>query len=83
MLNRERRIGWIVFAAILAIRVHDRATSFRNGPVAIAGLEQLDGTVGELSHVSLANPIWFTGVAGLFCSCRFFWPKRDEALRGF
>lgn len=59
VLGRDRRAGWIVFAAILAVAfaVERRVPSF-----AILGstehLKHWGSTIGELAHISPVNPVW-------------------------
>jgi hypothetical protein len=56
---RDRRAGWILFAAMIAIAfaVERRVPSFvipqSNGP-----LKNWASTIGELAHVSPVNPVW-------------------------
>jgi hypothetical protein len=56
---RDRRAGWILFAAIIAIAfaVEQRVPSFTilqsNGH-----LKNWANTIGELAHVSPTNPVW-------------------------
>ncbi len=78
MVRRERRIGWIVFAAILAVAVliERRIPQWPNREFARA-LKNWSGAIGELSHVSLGNPIWFSWCGWLLLLAPFlFWPKR-------
>jgi hypothetical protein len=82
---RERRIGWIVFAAILAIAfmVERRIPQWPNRELAGA-LRNWSGTIGELSHVSLGNPIWFSWCGWLLLlTPLLFWPKRDRTMPWF
>jgi hypothetical protein len=57
--RRDRRTGWILFAAILAValvieqRVPSLATVQSN-----AIFKNWAATIGELGHVSPANPVW-------------------------
>jgi hypothetical protein len=82
---RERRIGWIVFAAILAIAfmVEQRIPQWRNREFASA-LRNWSGTIGELSHVSFGNPIWFGWCSWLLLLVPLlFWPKRNRNIPWF
>src|SRR5262249_27265089 len=75
---RERRIGWMVFAAILAIAflVERRIPQWPSREFAGA-LKNWGATIGELSHVSLANPIWFSWCGWLLLFVPLlFWPRR-------
>jgi hypothetical protein len=61
LFSRDRRTGWIFFAAILAIAlvIERRVPSFAilqaNGH-----LKAWWRTIGELAHVSPMNPVWLT-----------------------
>jgi len=82
---RERRAGWIVFAAILAIAfmVERRVPQWPNREFAGA-LRNWSGTVGELSHVSLGNPIWFSWCGWLILLVPLlFWRTRDRSSPWF
>jgi hypothetical protein len=82
---RERRVGWIVFGAILAIAfmVERRIPQWPNRELAGA-LRNWSGTIGELSHVSLGNPIWFSWCGWLLLLVPIlFWPKRDRSMPWF
>jgi hypothetical protein len=82
---RERRIGWIVFAAILAIAfmVERRIPQWPNREFASA-LRNWSGTIGELSHVSFGNPIWFGWCSWLLLLVPLlFWPKRNRNIPWF
>ena len=82
---RERRIGWIVFAAILAIAfmVERRIPQWHNRDFAGA-LRNWSGTIGELSHVSLGNPIWFSWCGWLVLLMPLlFWPKKHRSTPWF
>ena len=85
LFARERWFGWIIFAAILAIAliVERRTAQWPNHEFANA-LKNWSATIGELSHVSLANPIWFSwcGWLVLFVPL-LFWPKRDGSMPWF
>ena len=81
----ERRRGWIVFAAILAIAftVERRIPSWPNREFA-GLLKNWSGTIGELSHVSLGNPIWFGWCGWLVLLVPLlFWPKRERSTPWF
>jgi hypothetical protein len=82
---RERRIGWTVFAAILAIAflIERRIPQWPNREFAGA-LKNWSGSIGELSHVSLGDPIWFgwCGWLLLLVPC-LFWPKRERSMPWF
>ena len=83
--TRQRRIGWIVFAAILAIAfmVERRIPQWPNREFADA-LRNWSGAIGELSHVSLGNPIWFSWCGWLLLLAPFlFWPRRDPSMPWF
>ena len=56
---RDRRTGWILFAAIIAIAfaVERRVPLFAIFQ-STAHLKNWAGTIGELAHVSPANPVW-------------------------
>ena len=85
LLARERRIGWIVFAAILAIAVmiEQRIPQWPDRDFAGA-LRNWSGTIGELSHVSLGNPIWFSWCGWLVLLMPLaFWPKQDRTTPWF
>ena len=60
MMKRERRMGWIVFAAVLAIAfiVERRIPAWPSREFGSA-LKNWSATVGELAHVPLASVIWF------------------------
>jgi hypothetical protein len=82
---RERRIGWIVFAAILVIAfmVERRIPQWPSREFAGA-LRNWSGTIGELSHVSLGDPIWFSWCGwGLLLVPFLFWPRRDRSTPWF
>jgi hypothetical protein len=82
---RHRRIGWIVFAAILVIAfmVERRIPQWPNRDFADA-LRNWSGTIGELSHVSLGNPIWFSWCGWLVLLIPLlFWPKQHGATPWF
>ena len=82
---RERRIGWILFAAILAIAfmVEQRIPQWPNREFASA-LRNWSGTIGELSHVSFGNPIWFGWCSWLLLLVPLlFWPKRNRNIPWF
>jgi MFS family permease len=77
MMKRERRIGWIVFAAVLAIAffIERRIPAW---PYREFGGAQKNWsvTVGELSHVSLASMIWFNWCGWLLLLAPILlWPK--------
>ena len=77
MVKRERRIGWSVFAAILAIAfiVERRIPVWPSGEFGGA-LRNWSTTVGELAHVPLASTIWFDWCGWLLLLVPIvFWPK--------
>jgi hypothetical protein len=77
MVKRERRIGWIVFAAVLAIAfiIEQRIPAWPRGEFGGA-LRNWSDTVGELAHVSLASMIWFNWCGWLLLLVPIvFWPK--------
>jgi hypothetical protein len=83
--TRQRRIGWIVFAAILAaaFMVERRIPQWPSREFAGA-LRNWSGAIGELSHVSLGNPIWFSWCGWLLLLAPLlFWPKRDRSMPWF
>jgi hypothetical protein len=58
--GRNRRAGWILFAAIIviALLIERRVPSvaiFQSHP----SFENWGRTIGELAHISPANPVWF------------------------
>jgi MFS family permease len=84
MMKRERRIGWIVFAAILAIAfiIEQRIPVWPSREFGDA-LRNWSTTVGELAHVSLASAIWFNWCGWLLLLTPILlWPKwnRNEPL---
>jgi hypothetical protein len=82
---RIRRIGWIVFVAILVIAfiVERRIPQWPSRQFA-GTLKNWSGTIGELSHVSLGNPIWFSWCGWLLLLVPLlFWPKRDRSTPWF
>ena len=77
---RDRRVGWIIFAAIIAVAlmVERRIPQLPNREFAGA-LKNWSATIGELSHVSLGNPIWFSWCGWLLLLVPIlFWPKRER-----
>jgi hypothetical protein len=58
--GKDRRAGWILFAAIIAtaLVIERRVPSFAI-PESSAIFKNWASTIGELAHVSPANPIWF------------------------
>jgi hypothetical protein len=59
LFGRDRRVGWILFAAIIviALLIERRIPSlaiFGSNPT----LKNWASTIGELVHVSSANPVW-------------------------
>src|SRR6266702_5825981 len=76
-MKRERRMGWIIFAALLAIAliVERRIPKWPSRELAGA-LKNWSATVGELAHVSLANAIWFYWCGWLLLLAPILlWPK--------
>jgi hypothetical protein len=60
LFGRDRRPGWILFAAIIvgALLIERRVPSFaifQSSPI----FKNWSRTIGELAHVSPADPIWF------------------------
>ena len=80
MTKRERRIGWIVFAAVLAIAfIIERRIPAWPGREFAGPLKNWSATVGELAHVSLASVIWFNWCGWLlFLAPILLWPKRNR-----
>lgn len=67
ILARSRRAGWLCFALVIAIAlvIERRIPSFSilySGPL----FENWERTIGELAHVSPANPIWLRWTGYLF-----------------
>jgi hypothetical protein len=60
LFRKDRRAGWILFAAIIAaaLVIERRVPSFAI-PESSAIFKNWASTIGELAHVSPANPIWF------------------------
>src|SRR5207237_2192845 len=80
MMKRERRIGWIVFAVVLAIAfiVERRIPAWPSREFGGA-LRNWSTTVGELAHVSLARTIWFNWCGWLLLLAPILvWPKRNR-----
>jgi hypothetical protein len=76
-MKRERRMGWIVFAAVLAIAfiIERRIPAWPNWEFAGAQ-RNWSATVGELAHVSLASTIWFNWCGWLLLLVPIvFWPR--------
>ena len=84
VLRRERRAGWIVFAAILAIAfLIERRIPEWPSRESVGALKNWSATVGELAHVSLASTIWFSWCGWLlWLAPILLWPKwnRDTPL---
>jgi hypothetical protein len=84
-LPRPSRARWIVFAAILvvALLVERRLPQWPK-PELAGALKNWSGTIGELSHVSLGNSIWFS-----WCGCLLLlapvllWRKQNRTTPGF
>ena len=81
MMKRERRTGWIVFAAVLAIAFDiERRIPVWPSREFGGALRNWSATVGELAHVSLASTIWFD-----WCGCLLLlapillWPKWNRS----
>jgi asparagine N-glycosylation enzyme membrane subunit Stt3 len=77
MMKRERRIGWIVLAAILGIAflIERRIPQWPNREF-IGTLKNWSTMVGELAHVSLGNSIWFSWCGWLLLLAPIlFWPR--------
>jgi hypothetical protein len=81
MIKRERRIGWIVFAAVLAIAfIIERRFPVWPSPEFGGALRNWSATVGELAHVSLASTIWFNWCGWLLLLAPILlWPKRNRS----
>jgi len=80
MIKRERRIGGIVFAAVLAIAffVERRFPVWPSREFGGA-LRNWSATVGELAHVSLASTIWFSWCGWLLLLAPvLLWPKQNR-----
>jgi len=77
MVKRERRVGWIVFAAILAIAfIVERRIPVWPSREFGGALRNWSTTVGELAHVPLASTIWFNWCGWLLLLVPIvFWPK--------
>src|SRR6266480_3568194 len=85
MMKRERRIGWIVFAAVLAIAfmIERRIPVWPTREFGGA-LRNWSATVGELAHVSLASTIWFNWCGWLLLlATLLLWPKRNRSKPSF
>lgn len=83
--SRQRGMGWIVFAVILGTGfLVERRIPHWPSPAFGAALKNWSGTIGELSHVSLGNPIWF-GWCGwlLLLAPILFWRRRDTIIPAF
>src|SRR5438067_12197510 len=80
MMKRERRIGWIVFAAVLAIAfIIERRIPVWPSREFGGALRNWSATVGELAHISLANTIWFNWCGWLLLLVPILlWPKRNR-----
>jgi hypothetical protein len=80
MIKRERRIGWIVFAVVLAIAfVIERRFPVWPSREFGGALRNWSATVGELAHVSLASTIWFNWCGWLLLFAPIlFWPKQNR-----
>ena len=77
MMKSERRMGWIVFAAVLAIAfiIERRIPAWPNREFSSA-LKNWSATVGELAHVSLVSMIWFNWCGWLLLAAPILlWPK--------
>jgi len=81
MIKRERRIGWIVFAAVLAIAfIIERRLPVWPSPEFGGALRNWSVTVGELAHISLASTIWFNWCGWLLLLAPILlWPKRNRS----
>src|SRR6184192_2874939 len=79
MVKRERRMGWIVFAVVLAVAfiIERRIPAWPNWE--FGALRNWSATVGELAHVSLASTIWFNWCGWLLLLAPILlWPKRNR-----
>lgn len=72
LFRRDRRAGWILFAAIIAIAfaVERHVPSF---PIfqSTAHLRNWGSTIGELAHVSPTNSVWLHWCGFLLCVAPF------------
>ena len=85
MMKRERRIGWVVFAAVLAIAliIERRIPGWPNWEFGGA-LRNWSAAVGELAHISLASTIWFNWCGWLLLLVPIvFWPKWNRKTPSF
>ena len=80
MVQRERRTGWIVFAAVLAIAfVVERRIPMWPSREFGGALRNWSATVGELAHVALASTIWLNWCGWLLLLVPILvWPKRNR-----
>ncbi|PYI74738.1 MAG: hypothetical protein DMF04_12095 [Verrucomicrobia bacterium] len=78
MMKTERRSGWIVFFAILAVAfaLERRLPAWPSREFAGA-LKNWSATVGELTHVR--PPFGLIGVVGCCCSDRFCFGRNESA----
>jgi asparagine N-glycosylation enzyme membrane subunit Stt3 len=77
LITSERRIGWIIFAAILALAftIERRIPQWPSREFADT-LKNWSSTIGELSHVSLRDSIWFSWCGWLLLLAPILlWPK--------
>jgi hypothetical protein len=81
IIKGNRRTGWIVFAAVLAIAfiIERRIPAWPSREFGGA-LRNWSTTVGELAHVSLASTIWFDWCGWLLLLVPILlWPKQNRS----
>ena len=73
LLARDHRAGWTLFAAIIAIAlvIEWRISSFAMFK-SNAAFQNWAGTIGELAHVSPADPVWLRWCGFLLLLMPFF-----------
>ncbi len=66
LFRRERRAGWIACGAVLLLAgLVERRWPQLPAPDLLACFERWSATIGELSRVSLTNPIWWDWFGGI------------------